>query len=318
MSSVITQKFLDRIGHPELVQTLSEKLSGTELNSLLLEVFRKRMNNISPPTLLKHFHSNRFVKPSDLPVLELKKTELDLLNIFHECNFEPIELSPVTVVGTCSVVGPADQNKILSALRGTEVLADASNAMALYICDRKKQHKTAPKTVSDRIRLSSIQRHVRTQGISSAGFTPHFKIGCFVTSGCDNGSFSFEKEALLEHIQLMKRLYEGYYKVDKLHFRIICRHGYDDPLRLVTQVKDYIMQRLDRTTISIVEKPDKEIGYYKGLQYKVDISWKDKTFEIADGGFVDWTQKILQNKKERYLISGFGFEFMYRIVNDLL
>jgi hypothetical protein len=46
----------------------------------------------------------------------------------------------------------------------------------------------------------------------------------------------------------------------------------------------------------------------------VIIDVKGRTFEIADGGFVDWTQQLLQNRKERQLICGFGFEFMYRIM----
>jgi hypothetical protein len=46
----------------------------------------------------------------------------------------------------------------------------------------------------------------------------------------------------------------------------------------------------------------------------VDIKVRGKTFEIADGGFVDWTQQLLQNKKERMLSTGIGFDFMYRIL----
>jgi hypothetical protein len=35
-------------------------------------------------------------------------------------------------------------------------------------------------------------------------------------------------------------------------------------------------------------------------------------WEIADGGFVDWTQRLLENKKERLLISGFGLEMLVK------
>ena len=68
----------------------------------------------------------------------------------------------------------------------------------------------------------------------------------------------------------------------------------------------------------VVEKGEKEIDYYKGIQYKVDISKNGKTFEIGDGGFVDWTQQLLGNKKERLLITGFGVDFMYRITHGML
>ena len=162
MSSVIVDKILERAGEAHVLNLLSENLAGTELNSLLLEVFNQRTSRQSPAQLLKHYRSNKFVKPADLPVLEMKQTELDLLKIFQKCLFEPIELSPVAVLGTCSVVAPADQKKILSALRGTEVLADATNAIALHISDLKKQKVWSLKNPAEKIRFATIQRHVRT------------------------------------------------------------------------------------------------------------------------------------------------------------
>jgi hypothetical protein len=33
--------------------------------------------------------------------------------------------------------------------------------------------------------------------------------------------------------------------------------------------------------------------------------------ELVDGGFVDWTQKLLGNKKERLLISGTGIDLQF-------
>lgn len=318
MPSDVTLKILDRIGEPGLFQLLTDGLTGTELNSLLLDVLRAKAKKTSAPSLLKQYQLNRFVKPADLPVIELRQTELDLLRLFQNHLFEPIELSPVSIFGSCSAVSPTDQNNVLSAYRGTEVLADATNAMALHICDRKKRGLWQPKTPAEKLRLSTIQRHVRTQTISTAGFTPHFKIGCFVTSGMDTGDFTFEKEALLEHLQLMNAIYNSYYGVQDVSFRFLCRMGYQDSLRLAIEVKAYVQSKSSNVRIDIVESPEKDNTYYKGLQYKIDVLWKGKVFEIADGGFVDWTQKILQNKKERFLIGGIGFEFMFRVMNDIL
>jgi len=129
MSSVIVDKILERAGDAHVLSLLAENLSGTELNSLLLEVFNQRTASQSPAQLLKNYQTNRFVKPADLPVLEMKQTELDLLKIFQKYLFEPIELSPVAILGTCSVVAPENKKKILSALRGTELLPIATNAM---------------------------------------------------------------------------------------------------------------------------------------------------------------------------------------------
>lgn len=316
MSSII-QKVLDRTGHPELLRVLRD-LSGSELNSLLLELFHEKTKTISAPRLLRNYQLNRFVKPAELPVLPLKETEYDLLKIFKASSFEPIELSPVTALGSCSVVAPANQSKILSALRGTEVLADGTNAMALHISDLKKRSCWVPKFPSDKMRLATIQRHVRTQPITGKGFTPHFKIGCFATSGMDTGNLMFERESMLEHVQLMKRIFENYYKVERMSLRLLCRTGYPDSFQLAKAVENYLSANISNIRLDIVDRPEPHTAYYRGLQYKVDIQWKQQTFEIGDGGFVDWTQQLLQNKKERFLISGFGFEFMYRIINGLI
>ena len=317
MESPIVTKILQRIGQPDLVRILTKDLTGTELNTILLDVFSDASSKLSPPMLLNRYQSNRFVKPADLPVLELKRMELDVLELFKRLSFEPIELSPVSVLGSCSVVATTDQDKVLSALRGTEVLADATNSIALHICDLK-QNKSLPSS-TDVISFSTVQRHVRTQQITGKGFTPHFKIGCLVTAGTDTGSFSFEKQSLYQHIMAMKQLYFDYYKVDDISFRFLCRkHGYDSSERLAEQVREFVIGKDPDVSIDIIKTPEKEIDYYKGIQYKVDIRMNGKTYEIGDGGFVDWTQQILQNKKERMLSTGIGFEFMYRIIRGEL
>ena len=53
--------------------------------------------------------------------------------------------------------------------------------------------------------------------------------------------------------------------------------------------------------------------YYKGIQFKMIIGLAGGEWEIADGGFVDWTQRMLEDRKERCLIGGFGFDFLYRL-----
>ncbi|HEV2483314.1 MAG TPA: hypothetical protein VGS79_26800 [Puia sp.] len=56
-----------------------------------------------------------------------------------------------------------------------------------------------------------------------------------------------------------------------------------------------------------------ENDYYKGIQFKLYAHTEERVWEIADGGFVDWTQQLLGNRKERLLVSGFGLEWLYKI-----
>ena len=54
------------------------------------------------------------------------------------------------------------------------------------------------------------------------------------------------------------------------------------------------------------------------LLLKMIIEINDREIEIADGGFVDWTQQLLGNKKERLLISGFGLDLLYKLQNGMV
>ena len=317
MSSLIVKKILKKIGQTELLEDLA-KLSGTELNTLLLEVFDQYTGDITPSELLKLYQLNRFVKPSDLPVLELRRMELDILEIFSRHSFRLLDLSPVAILGACSIVAPVSQKKVVSALRGTEVLSDATNSIALYISHLKKNKIWVPQKQEDKLRFGAIQRHLRSQAIRGKGLTPHFKIGCLVTSGTDSGNYAFEREAMREQMAIMKELYQKYYKVDNLYYRFICRNGYSDSRQFAHELKMHINQHNPEYNIEIDSNPEKEIEYYEGIQFKVLIGVNGRTYEIADGGFVNWTQQFLQNRKERMLICGFGFEFMYRIMNGLL
>jgi hypothetical protein len=54
-------------------------------------------------------------------------------------------------------------------------------------------------------------------------------------------------------------------------------------------------------------------GYYQGFCLRVSpIATDGRRYPIADGGFVDWTARLLANRKERTLSSGIGIEFICR------
>ena len=309
MSSQIVQKILERIGRQDELSVLANDLSASDLNSLLLELLELKTNSISAPQLLNLYQENRLVKPADLPVIELKQMELDVLRILSDHGFPPVELSPVTQLGACSVVGPVNQKKILSALRGTEVLADSTNAIALHYSDLKQKQNLHGATLN----FSNIQRQMRTQTIDIKGFTPHFRVGCLVSCGQAEGQFDFEKRILNEHLHMMEYLFLHYYNVEELSFRLLPRAGY--PNGFIQEIADYIKTENPGMKLKVDETAERKANnYYKGIQHKVDIVVKGRSYEIGDGGFVDWTQELLQNKKERMLSTGFGFDFMYRIL----
>jgi hypothetical protein len=56
-------------------------------------------------------------------------------------------------------------------------------------------------------------------------------------------------------------------------------------------------------------------GYYRDLCFKVSALVSGVPTEIGDGGFTDWTAKLLSNGKERLLISGYGLDRLAALVD---
>jgi hypothetical protein len=153
------QRIAKQLGIDNVVELLSKTIPLSDLNSLLLEVFRNIAADTSAGELLKRYASNRFVWPAEIHPIQLKKLEISALEIAQSYSYTPVQLSPVAPLGSCSIVAAADQNKIISALRGTEVVADATNVLALQICNSIKSGKL--KLEEDSIRYSTTHRHVR-------------------------------------------------------------------------------------------------------------------------------------------------------------
>ena len=293
---------------PGLLEGLVDRLSGSDLNSLLLEVYRRKAAKISAAELLAQYRGNRLVQPSPLDMIRLLELELQVLRFLRARGFLPVELSPAAAFGSCSVVATVDQHKVLSALRNTEILADATNALALHIAATVRSSGGDRSAVS---RLCTVHRHIRTQPFP-AGYFPHFKIGCMVSSGLDMGSYQFECDSLLEQLRVLFGLLKEDMGLGALRLVIKRRGGYGDGSAFFDRVYAHLVRGLPGEEIVREDEPA-DNGYYKGIQFKLYLNTEERVWEIADGGFVDWTQQLLGNRKERLLISGFGLEWLYKI-----
>lgn len=303
-------RLLSKIGDTRLLEKL-KLLPPTELQSLLLEVFRQATSDITPQQLLKAYETNRFVTPSSVDTIELYRMELDMLGIAKKDLFDPKELSPLAPLGNCSAVGLADQNKIVSAVRGTEVVADATNLMALECAVKRRQSKFDNNVVN----LCSIHRHVRAQAIPDIkGFTPHFKIFTAVTAGRDTGSFDFEKMALLKHLSLYKKIFVDHYKLEA---KVIIKglKVNDDSTARSQLLFDFTKQHLPGLDLSFTEVPEDKHRYYQHTRFSLNVDFKGREFNMGDGGFVDWGAKLTSNGKERMFTSGIGVELLLKLLS---
>src|SRR5688572_28387234 len=156
---------------PGTYEALTEELPASRLWSLLLDVAEARAEGRRPAELLEQWDRDRFVRPAIVDQRSL--VELDGHLLRATAAFESIELSPVAPLGVCTIMGHASQNKVLSALRGTEVVSDPTNVMALECARRLRRD---PDVV---VRLTTSHRCVRAQPLPPVkGFTAHFRIFC--------------------------------------------------------------------------------------------------------------------------------------------
>lgn len=318
MPSEIIEEITRRLGVHDLVEKLTEQISGSELNSLLLEVLHQKTNQISPADLLRYYEENRFVKPVPYDWIPFIEWELALLRFAKEQGFKPLELSPVSPLGSCSVLATVHQHKVLSALRGTEVTADATNVLALESSLQRRELLKIDKKSPERVRLCTTHRHIRTQVFDFPGFTPHFKIFCLTTAGRDEGNFKFEKEVLKEHLEFYKQLFTEKLGIERTQVRLILK---DLPQE---KEENALFETLQQTVLDVFPEVRCAIqkimaaNYYQGLQFKIMLTIGEREFDIADGGFVHWTRQLLNNRKERLLISGLGTELLYKLLTKQL
>ena len=71
-----------------------------------------------------------------------------------------------------------------------------------------------------------------------------------------------------------------------------------------------VVDALDGDDIETTVWPDRQAGrgYYPDLCFKLFACVADEEVEVGDGGLVAWTQLLLQNRKERLMISGLGLD----------
>jgi hypothetical protein len=311
MDKKILERLVAATGIPDLVEVLSERLSSPDLNSLLLEVFAQKTAQTSPADLLRAYRQNRFVRPAEVDAVGFSEFCLEWLKSAQVAGFQAIQLSPLSPLGTCSALATVHQNKVLSALRGTEVVADATNALALESAVRRQAQgfPSAP------MHFSVAHRHVRAQEVPPVpGFSAHFGILGLTSAGRDVGNFDFEKENLWRHIGFYKNYFEEKLGLAPVKIRLKSLGEAGEENRLFQSVLAFLQNAEPDWEIEVVECKQSEQEYYRRLQFKILIPASlGSELEIADGGFTDWTQRLSNNRKERFLISGVGLELLFKL-----
>lgn len=312
MTSALLERILRESQGADLLELLAERLAPTDLQSLLLEVYRRRAARQVPADLLVSYERNRLVQPS--PTRPDAMLEVDRLAFGLAAPlFEPIELAPVCPLGTNSVVASVDQNKTIATIRTGEVVSDSTNVLALECAARRRRYLGAPDQLRGRARLCASHRLLRPQRFDGPGSFAHFRLFALCTAGRDEGSYRFELDTLLEHLTVYARLLSAVaaigYAVEGVRVDItdLADGARQDAVR--AEVLAPLAARFPHIQVGFDPRRGAGRGYYTGLCfaiYAVDPSGRAQM--LVDGGFTTWTQQLLSNRKERLLISGMGTE----------
>jgi hypothetical protein len=300
----ISRRIEQELNLPDLIKKLSNELSPSDFNSLLTEIFSLRADNISPNEMLKLYAQNQYAKPASVNAAQYRRLEADMLCAAEDKGIQSVILSPASLFGCCSAFGAVHQNKVISAIRNLEILSDATNMLALHVAAGIK--KGSLSHIEKIIHFCTTHRHIRYYAEFSPQTLPHFGIFTMVSAGKSRSSYEFEIEALLFHLHFYLDYWQKKYG-SVLSVTFNRRAGYKDSDGFFSRICEAIKSVFSGMEILIDQRENNTI-YYKGLQATINVHTGGNTFEIGDIGFTDWTQKLLNNKSERLLISAMSLD----------
>jgi hypothetical protein len=198
MSHEITRRIARDLEAPDLIDLLADRLTGSDLHSLLLSVLKRRIARIEPPQLKR---SNAASQACELDGRLLH--EVERAGYRSASEFEAIELSPLNPLGTLGALTGLDQANAVSTVRAFECTSDPTLGLAIESARRRQRPADRKQTT----RLCTSQRVIRFPVPGKRGLRAHFKLFGLLSAARDAGSFAFEAAALREHIAVYLSLF---------------------------------------------------------------------------------------------------------------
>jgi hypothetical protein len=283
---------------------LARGMPASEVWSLLMSAMRERAERRAPGALARQWTNDRFVQLSYIDQRTL--VELDSHLLAAAAEFEAVELSPLAPLGTSSSVALTTQNRVVSTVRGSEVVSDPTNVLALESARRLREEPTHI------VRFCTSHRCVRAQEVPKVpGFAAHFRMFCLSTAGHERKDQAFVTDALTDHIRTHLR------GLDRLE-----QHGYRFPNRRVrllsTEEREPLAKRI-QSAIDGVPVSMERLGqrYYDGLRFMISAHTPvGDDIPLIDGGAFDWLHKLASNRKLVFVASAIGSQlaaYLYRV-----
>lgn len=308
----ITERIARAVGVPDLVEILTERIKPTDFQSLLLEVYRERVKRRNPRSIFSDYVSNSFSLPSrSNPALLL---EWDRVAFSHlPRGFTAIELSPVCPLGSVSRLAPISQDWVLTTIRNMEVVADSTNILAMECAVRRQRFTQSAPTDARPVHLACSHRVVRTQRYGNPNSLQHFRLFSLCSAGRNTENIRFGIYAMSLHLRFYLEALKDFLGPDiSLRVGIIDLTA-DSRDQAFSRTIANLKRKFKGVEICLEKAQTEDEEYYRELRFKVYVSpARGHEIELVDGGDTDWAQKLLNNAKERLVISGLGSERLCR------
>ena len=270
---------------------------------LWLEVARRHAAKRSPADLLAQMDRDPFVQLGGLDLRTLHLFDGAALEAAE--GFDAVLLSPLAPLGACSVVSPTVQDRAVVTARGTEVVSDPTNVMAIA-CARRVAREPGRE-----VRMATIHQVVRPQRFGAKkGYTQHFRMFALAHAGRARAEHGFEVDAILGLLGVFVRLVD----TCTMHG---CRFGARRATLFAGErpsdraIAERVRARIAQMKDLALEEAPLASTYYAGVRVLFNASTlSGDDVQLGDVGLFDWVAKLTSNNKMRFAAAGFGLPLL--------
>jgi hypothetical protein len=284
-----------------LVEALAGRSPGENI-PLLLDVARRQTGRLRPADLRAQHDRDAFVHPSTVDLRTTLRFDAVALEAAHD--HEAILLSPLAPLGACAVVSPTVQDRVVTTLRGTEVVSDPTNVMAIECAKRLAKNPTSD------VRLCTIHQVVRAQRfVARRGLTQHFRLFALAEAGLARPDHGFEVDAVVRLLQVFVRFTDrcAAHGSRFEHRRVSLLVADTSSARAIA---DRVAARLARGMPELaITNGTLASDYYDGLRVLFDATnAAGVEMNVGDIGLFDWVGKLTSNRRMRFAAAGLGIQ----------
>jgi hypothetical protein len=345
MPSRIAHRIERALGMVGLVDALASKLPASDLRSLLMEVYQARAAEVEASDIQAQSERDTLMAPSTVSARDLMVFDSAAFQAASE--FAALDLSPVCPFAAAYTLGGTSQNNVVTTIRNAEALGDPTLSLALEAGRRRRSTDVVRLCASQRvIRLQPFDvpgysPHFRLFGLVTAGrdrgsfrfetahLLEHVRVYLRIFRMLTGAGFALESplvefadmiavEAAVagagitrDEIRKSVRAHrlggsESFLRERGLAAEVDARHP-----QLESDVIAPLREEFPEARFRVNQQRLEGLGYYRYFALRISPQAPDgNRYPIVDGGFTDWTARLLGNRKERLLISGIGSEFV--------